>query len=134
LINKEVPYVNAFACFKDPKTIVFSSEKSEIEKFLADNQYTSESLGEITSEYSVIATGGRPSFLEDSQCLNMKKYALSSDDLFSLKKPPGKTLVVGGGYIALECAGFLNTIGYDTSIMTRGPYLRSKTNQKFIFK
>jgi thioredoxin reductase (NADPH) len=64
----------------------------------------------------------------------MKKYALSSDDLFSLKKPPGKTLVVGGGYIALECAGFLNTIGYDTSIMTRGPYLRSKTNQKFIFK
>ncbi len=27
---------------------------------------------------------------------------LASDDLFSLKKGPGKTLVVGAGYVALE--------------------------------
>ncbi len=35
------------------------------------------------------------------------------------KAAPGKTLIVGGGYIAVECAGFLGTLGYDTSMMTR---------------
>ena len=28
---------------------------------------------------------------------------ITSDDLFYLKKPPGKTLCVGAGYISLEC-------------------------------
>lgn len=32
---------------------------------------------------------------------------MTSDDIFSLKKPPGKTLVVGASYVALECAGGL---------------------------
>lgn len=44
--------------------------------------------------------------------------------MFSLDREPGKTLVVGGGYIGLECAGFLKTLGYDVSVMTRGLYLR----------
>lgn len=35
---------------------------------------------------------------------------LHSDDLFWLKKNPGKTLVIGAGYIALECAGFLHHV------------------------
>ncbi len=30
---------------------------------------------------------------------------MTSDDIFSLKAPPGKTLVVGASYVALECAG-----------------------------
>lgn len=54
----------------------------------------------------------------------MEKYAITSDDIFASKKNPGKTLVVGGGYIALECAGFLKGLGFDVSIMTRGLYLR----------
>ena len=32
---------------------------------------------------------------------------MTSDDLFSLARDPGRTLVVGGGYVALECAGFI---------------------------
>ena len=32
---------------------------------------------------------------------------ITSDDLFSLSRDPGRTLVVGGGYVALECAGFI---------------------------
>jgi pyruvate/2-oxoglutarate dehydrogenase complex dihydrolipoamide dehydrogenase (E3) component len=43
---------------------------------------------------------------------------------FNFKKPPGKTLIIGGGYIALECAGFLSSLGYDVTLMTRGKYLR----------
>lgn len=41
------------------------------------------------------------------------------------KTPPGKTLVVGGGYVAVEIAGFLKGMGYNVSLMTRGDYLRA---------
>jgi len=44
--------------------------------------------------------------------------------MFSLKKSPGKTLVVGASYIALECAGFLAGLGYDVTIMVRSILLR----------
>lgn len=53
----------------------------------------------------VIAAGVRPRQHEVLAELN--DIAITSDDLFSLKENPGKTLVIGGGYIAVECAGFL---------------------------
>lgn len=40
------------------------------------------------------------------------------------KTPPGKTLVVGASYVALECAGFLTALGYDTTVMVRSILLR----------
>lgn len=47
-----------------------------------------------------------------------------SDDLFSLSYNPGKTLVVGASYVALECAGFLAGIGLDVTVMVRSIFLR----------
>lgn len=35
--------------------------------------------------------------------LSAREYGITSDDLFSLHTPPGKTLVIGSRYIALEC-------------------------------
>jgi pyruvate/2-oxoglutarate dehydrogenase complex dihydrolipoamide dehydrogenase (E3) component len=63
-------------------------------------------------------------------------FAISSDDVFSLKKAPGKTLVVGGGYVAVEIAGFLKGMGFDVTLMTRGDYLRSfdRDMVKYIMK
>jgi thioredoxin reductase (NADPH) len=49
---------------------------------------------------------------------------ITSDDLFSLKQNPGKTLIVGASYIALECAGFLTAFGNDTTVMVRSILLR----------
>jgi pyruvate/2-oxoglutarate dehydrogenase complex dihydrolipoamide dehydrogenase (E3) component len=69
----------------------------------------------------LIATGTRPTYLP----IEGSQYAISSDDIFSLKKTPGKTLVVGGGYVAVEIAGFLKGLGFDVTLMTRGDYLRS---------
>ncbi len=51
--------------------------------------------------------GGRPYIPDETMTKNGYKYGISSDDIFSLKRPPGKTLVVGSGYIGMECAGFL---------------------------
>lgn len=33
-------------------------------------------------------------------------------------------MCVGASYIALECAGFLNALGYDTTVMVRSILLR----------
>jgi thioredoxin reductase (NADPH) len=81
----------------------------------------------------VLAVGGRPRYPDIP---GAKEYAITSDDLFSLKKPPGKTyllhanllticrLVVGAGYVALECAGFLTGLGFDATVMARSLFLR----------
>jgi pyruvate/2-oxoglutarate dehydrogenase complex dihydrolipoamide dehydrogenase (E3) component len=45
--------------------------------------------------------------------------------LFSLPRPPGKTLIVGGGYVALETAGLLAGLGYSVTVMVKGYILRS---------
>jgi thioredoxin reductase (NADPH) len=66
--------------------------------------------------------GGRPQF--PTEIKDVEKLVISSDDLFSLKKEPGKTLVIGASYVALECAGFLKGLGYDTTVIVRSIFLR----------
>ena len=70
----------------------------------------------ITSRYIVLATGGRPR-LPDIP--GARELGISSDDVFSLPHSPGKTLIVGASYIALECAGFLRGLGLDVTVMVR---------------
>ena len=52
------------------------------------------------------------------------EYGITSDDIFSLATSPGKTLVVGASYVALECAGFLAGLGFDVAVMVRSIFLR----------
>lgn len=70
----------------------------------------------------MIATGVRPRQYESLP--ELKNWAITSDDLFSLKENPGKTLVVGGGYIAVECAGFLGGLGNEVILANRSSFLR----------
>jgi pyruvate/2-oxoglutarate dehydrogenase complex dihydrolipoamide dehydrogenase (E3) component len=44
--------------------------------------------------------------------------------LFSLKEPPGKTLVIGASYVALECAGVLAGLGFEVTVLIRSILLR----------
>lgn len=75
----------------------------------------------MTAKYIIIATGGRPNYPEIP---GAKECCITSDDIFWKKTSPGKTLVVGASYFALECAGFLTGCGYDTSVMVRSILLR----------
>jgi len=75
----------------------------------------------VTANVIAIVVGGRPNY---EAIKGAREYAITSDDLFWLPKSPGKTLVVGASYVALECAGFLTHIGLDTSIMVRSIFLR----------
>ena len=45
--------------------------------------------------------------------------------MFALEKDPGTTLVIGGGYIAVECAGFLKGLGKEVFLANRSTFLRS---------
>ena len=126
LIEKDVTYINSLAAFHDKNTLLFSKDKQQLETYLKEGKLPSqgEAVGFLKADYIVVATGGRPFIPDDRTCLNCRKYSITSDDIFSLKKPPNKTLIVGGGYIALECAGFLSSLGYPVTLMTRGKYLR----------
>ena len=62
----------------------------------------------------MVAVGGRPRYPDIP---GAREFGITSDDLFSLPHAPGKTLLVGASYIALECAGFLAGLGYDVTVM-----------------
>jgi len=107
MIKAKVKYFNAYAEFVDAHTIKTDNGKGKVEQ--------------VTADKIVIATGGRPSYPDIP---GDREFGITSDDLFSLKKAPGKTLVVGASYVALECAGFLAAYGYDTNVMVRSIFLR----------
>ncbi|XP_053972105.1 thioredoxin reductase 2, mitochondrial isoform X2 [Hylaeus volcanicus] len=112
LRTKEVEYINAQAYFKDEHTLCGKKKNGE------EKLYTARNI--------LIAVGGRPKYPDIPGAL---EYAITSDDIFSLEKAPGKTLVVGAGYIGLECAGFLNGLGFDATIMVRSIILRGFDQQ-----
>lgn len=80
----------------------------------------------IRAKYILIATGGRPS---DPEIPGGKEHSISSDDIFWKTDNPGKTLVVGASYIALECGGFLKALGSNVTIMVRSILLRGFDQQ-----
>ena len=74
----------------------------------------------------MIATGGRPTY---SDCPGGLEHGITSDDIFWMKNKPGKTLIIGASYIALECAGFLRGFGIDVTVMVRSILLRGFDQQ-----
>uniref|UniRef100_A0A8C6UJ69 thioredoxin-disulfide reductase (NADPH) n=1 Tax=Neogobius melanostomus TaxID=47308 RepID=A0A8C6UJ69_9GOBI len=100
-------YVNAYAEFVEPHKIKATNKRGK-ETF-------------YTSERFVLATGERPRYLGIP---GDKEYCITSDDLFYLPHCPGKTLVIGASYVALECGGFLAGLGLDVTVMVRSILLR----------
>jgi thioredoxin/glutathione reductase (selenoprotein) len=107
LRSKKVVYYNKLARLLDAHTIELTDAKGAKEV--------------VTADKILVAVGGRPNY---GDIPGAKELCITSDDIFSLTKAPGKTLVVGASYIALECGGFLHALGYDTTIMVRSILLR----------
>ncbi|KAL3321250.1 Thioredoxin reductase 2, mitochondrial [Cichlidogyrus casuarinus] len=107
LTSSKVKYINALGRLIDPHTIECTDK---------DGTKTN-----ITSKYIVLATGERPRYPDVP---GDRDTCITSDDLFSLPYNPGKTLVVGASYVALECAGFLAAMGNDVTVMVRSIFLR----------
>lgn len=79
---RKVEYINGFGYFKDKNTVV-AIMKNKSEKVL-------------TAKYVVIAVGGRPNYPDIPGAI---EHGVTSDDIFSLQKEPGKTLVVGARFV-----------------------------------
>nr|WEY08176.1 thioredoxin reductase 3 [Heteropneustes fossilis]BAQ02337.1 thioredoxin reductase 3-like [Clarias batrachus] len=107
LRDKNVNYVNAYGEFVEPHKIKATNKRGK-ETF-------------YTAAKFVLATGERPRYLGIP---GDKEYCITSDDLFYLSYCPGKTLVIGASYVALECGGFLAGLGLDVTIMVRSILLR----------
>ncbi|XP_064012895.1 thioredoxin reductase 3 [Pogoniulus pusillus] len=107
LREKSVTYINSYGEFIEPHKIKATNRKGQVTYH--------------TAETFVLATGERPRYLGIP---GDKEYCITSDDLFSLPYCPGKTLVVGASYVALECAGFLAGLGLDVTVMVRSILLR----------
>merc|ERR1719326_1118827 len=107
LRSKKVKYYNAFATFVDAHTVELTNKAGATER--------------VTADKFLIACGGRPNL---GGYPGAEECCISSDDIFWKKTPPGKTLVVGASYIALETAGFTAGMGFDTTVMVRSILLR----------
>lgn len=97
LEGSNVTRIHGWGKFKDSKTVV------------ADGK-------EYTADHILIAVGGTPMVPN----IPGAELGITSDGFFELKQQPKNVLVIGGGYIAVELAGVLRTLGSDVTILLRG--------------
>ncbi|AOT07046.1 glutathione-disulfide reductase [Pseudoalteromonas luteoviolacea] len=96
LANNGVTVINGFAKFIDNKTIEVNGE-----------QYT--------ADHICIAVGGRPSIPNISGA----EHGIDSNGFFELNEQPRRVAVIGAGYIAVELAGVLHSLGTETHLFVR---------------
>jgi glutathione reductase (NADPH) len=75
----------------------------------------------VTAEKILIATGNRPTReMGTSRVIPGGELCITSDEAFHLEKLPGRILIAGGGYIALEFAHIFHGLGSHVSLVYRG--------------
>ncbi|CAE7213723.1 unnamed protein product [Rhizoctonia solani] len=76
------------------------------------------STKEIQADQICIAVGGYP-IIPPEEKVSGASLGISSDGFFELDHLPKRVAVVGAGYIAVELAGILNTLGSETHLLIR---------------
>ncbi|KAH7905081.1 hypothetical protein BJ138DRAFT_821179 [Hygrophoropsis aurantiaca] len=104
-------------------------EKEHVDYYSGFARLTSASSVEITppdggEKYTLhadnicVATGGRPTIPSDD-VIPGASLGIDSDGFFDLAEQPKRVAVVGAGYIAVELAGVLHTLGTETHLIIR---------------
>ncbi|TNG97287.1 glutathione-disulfide reductase [Pasteurellaceae bacterium USgator11] len=96
LNNNKVDVIHGFAKFVNHNTVEVNGEQ-------------------ISADHILIATGGRPSMPQ----IKGAEYGINSDGVFALNALPKRVAVVGAGYIAIELAGVLHSLGVETHLFVR---------------
>lgn len=94
--TSEVTRINGYGKFLDQNTVVVGDKK-------------------YTADHILVAVGGEPVRPD----LPGAELGITSDGFFELTQQPKKIMVVGGGYISVELAGLLNSLGSDVTILLR---------------
>jgi glutathione reductase (NADPH) len=71
----------------------------------------------VTAPHVLIAAGGYP-IIPDN--IPGAEHGITSDGFFEIEELPPKVAVVGAGYIGVELAGILQTVGVETHMFIRG--------------
>ena len=96
-----VEYVQGKACFVGDKIVQVNGQK-------------------FTADHILIASGTKA----DSGSFEGSELCMNSDDIFAMKKVPKDVVVLGGGYIAVEMAQILNSLGAKVTIIIRSSPLK----------
>ena len=70
----------------------------------------------VTAAYILVATGAWPKMPD----IPGIEHVITSNEAFDLDGLPGRLVIVGGGYIAVEFAGIFNTLGVEVTEIMRG--------------
>lgn len=101
--------------------------KDHVEEHSGVARLTSPSTVEVTNskgtytlktKHICVAVGGEPTVPSDED-IPGASLGISSDGFFELEKQPKRVAVVGAGYIAVELAGVLHTLGSETHLVIR---------------
>ena len=101
LAKNNVDVIRGFAKFVNKNTLEVTFADGTIEQ--------------VTADHILIATGGRPSI----PAVKGAEYGIDSNGVFALTELPKRAAVVGAGYIAVELAGVLNSLGVETHLFVR---------------
>jgi len=104
LAKEGVAYHDGHAKLLSTDTVQITRPDGTVYNILADNV--------------IIATGGRPTIPTDKS-IPGASLGIDSDGFFELERQPKRVAVVGAGYIAVELAGVLHTLGSETHLIIR---------------
>ncbi|MCU7554507.1 glutathione-disulfide reductase [Alteromonas sp. ASW11-19] len=96
LAANEVTLIKGYARFVDDHTVEVDGEH-------------------YTASHITIATGGHPVIPD----IEGAQFGIDSDGFFALNDQPKSAVVVGAGYIGVELAGVLDSLGTDTHLVVR---------------
>ncbi|MCH8863583.1 MAG: glutathione-disulfide reductase [Proteobacteria bacterium] len=101
LANAGVEVFERRAVLKDAHTLALAAGDNEARR--------------VTAETILIATGGWPNLPD----IPGVAHAITSNEALSLPELPGRILIAGAGYIAVEFAGIFNGLGAETTVVYR---------------
>lgn len=89
------------------------------EASFVDNHTVEVNGQRYTADHIAISVGGEPLVPE----IPGAELGITSDGFFELKELPSRVAVIGSGYIGVELAGVLNSLGSDVTLLLRGQHL-----------
>lgn len=108
LKDSGIDLISGFAKFTGPHNIVVSSTDGP--EVTADKH--------ISADHIVLACGSKAVIPESIK--GAREHCIDSDGFFRLEHMPESAVVLGGGYIGVELAGVLNSLGCKTTLCMRG--------------
>lgn len=106
LEKNKVDRIDNYASFKNSEIVLINNEEYVGKKIL-------------------IASGGTC----NKPVYTAKNKVLTSDDIFHIKKLPKDICILGGGYIAVEFACIMNSLGVKTTLIYRGKRILKNFDQ-----